>query len=109
MGEIIAEKSGVADLGIEGIMLMSAFVTLAIDVLSGSPWLGILAGMSVGVVMGAVYGYLAVSLYLDQIASGLSLYLFGLGFSYVLFVLFSNSTPAPSHIPQHRYHIHSGA
>jgi len=90
MGEIIAEKSGVADLGIEGIMLMSAFVTFAIDILTRSPWLGILAGVSVGVVMGAFYGYLAIGVYLDQIASGLSLYLFGLGFSYVLFVVLSN-------------------
>ena len=90
MGEIIAEKSGVADLGIEGIMLMSAFVTFAIDILARSPWLGILAGLSVGVAMGAFYGYLAIGVYLDQIASGLSLYLFGLGFSYVLFVVLSN-------------------
>ncbi len=89
VGEIISEKSGVADLGIEGIMLMSAFVTLATSVLSGNPWVGILAGVSIGVAMGAVYGYLAIGLYLDQIACGLSIYLFGLGLSYVLFTIFS--------------------
>jgi general nucleoside transport system permease protein len=89
IGEIITEKSGVADLGIEGIMLMSAFVTLAFGVLSGNSWLGILAGVSIGVAMGAVYGYLSIGLYLDQIATGLSIYLFGLGLSYVLFTIFS--------------------
>jgi general nucleoside transport system permease protein len=89
MGEMIAEKSGVADLGIEGLILMGAFSTLAIDVLTHNPWLGILGGVLVALVIGGGFAYLAVELNLDQIASGLSVYLFCLGFSYVLFDIFS--------------------
>ncbi len=88
MGEIVAEKSGVANMGIEGIMLMAAFTTLAIDVTTGNPWLGILGALGVAGVIGAFFAYLAVRLRLDQIVLGLAVYLFGLGMSFVLFSSF---------------------
>ncbi len=90
MGEIVAEKSGVANMGIEGIMLMAAFITLAIDVTTGNPWLGILAALAVAGLIGAVFAYLAVHLRLDQIVLGLAVYLFGLGMSFVLFSNFAS-------------------
>lgn len=89
MGEIVAEKSGVANMGIEGIMLMAAFTTLAIDVTTGNPWLGILGALAVAGLIGAFFAYLAVHLRLDQIVLGLAVYLFGLGMSFVLFSNFA--------------------
>lgn len=89
MGEIVAEKSGVANMGIEGIMLMAAFTTLAIDITTGNPWLGILAALAVAGLIGAFFAYLTVNLRLDQIVLGLAVYLFGLGMSFVLFSTFT--------------------
>jgi ABC-type uncharacterized transport system permease subunit len=103
MGEIIAEKSGVANMGIEGIMLMSLFTTLAVDLITGNVWLGILAALGVAGVIGAFFGYLVVRMRLDQIVFGLAVYLFGLGMSFVFFNSFkSSATPVnllPIHIP----------
>ena len=94
MGEIVAEKSGVANMGIEGIMLMSLFTTLAVDLTTGNPWLGILAALGVAGLIGAFFAYLVVQLRLDQIVFGLAIYLFGLGMSFVLFNNFkSSATP----------------
>ncbi|MDA4124501.1 MAG: ABC transporter permease [Thaumarchaeota archaeon] len=85
MGEIVAEKSGVANMGIEGIMLMAAFTTYAIDVTTGNPWLAISAALGVAGLIGGFFSYLAVRLRLGQIVLGLAVYLFGLGLSFVLF------------------------
>ncbi len=98
MGELVAEKSGVVNLGIEGIMLMGAFVTLAVDVMTGSPWLGILAAIAVSGLMGLVFAYFSVGLRLDQIVLGLALYLFGLGMSYVLYINFAGARTLPAFV-----------
>lgn len=95
LGEIVSEKSGVANMGLEGIMLMSAFTTFAVDVLTGNPWIGILAAMGVAVVIGVVFGYLAVWLRLEQIVLGLGVYLFGQGLSFVLYSIFAGSRALP--------------
>jgi simple sugar transport system permease protein len=98
LGEIVAEKSGVANLGIEGIMLMSLFSTYAVDHLTGNPWLGILLALGVAGVIGAFFAYLTVQLRLDQIVLGLAVYLFGLGMSFVLANGFSTN-PASAGAP----------
>lgn len=97
LGEIVAEKSGVANMGIEGIMLMSLFATYAIDLMTGNPWLGILVALGVAGVIGAFFAYLAVHMRLDQIVLGLAVYLFGLGMSFVLANSFT-STHTPTNI-----------
>lgn len=89
LGEIVAEKSGVANMGIEGIMLMSAFSMLAVDILTGNPWIGVLAALGVGGLIGLIFAYMTVRIRLDQIVAGLAVYLFGLGMSFVLFNRFA--------------------
>lgn len=91
LGEIVAEKAGVANMGIEGIMLMSLFTTYAVDLMTGNAWLGILVSLGVAGLMGAIFAYLAVQMRLDQIVVGLAVYLFGLGMSFVLFNGFRSS------------------
>ena len=79
MGEIIGEKSGVVNLGIEGIMLASALTMYITDLFLGSPWPAMLAALAVAGVVGAVFAYLAVNMRLEQIVLGLAIYFFFLG------------------------------
>ncbi len=84
LGEIVAEKSGVVNLGIEGVALVSLLTTFVVDFATGNPWVGLLAALAVAGVLGAVFAFLSVQMRLDQIVLGLALYLFGLGISFVL-------------------------
>ncbi len=81
LGELITEKSGVLNLGVEGMMLVGAIAGFAATVLSGNPWLGILAGMAAGAMMATIFAVLTLQLMANQVASGLALTLFGVGFS----------------------------
>lgn len=79
LGEIIGEKSGVVNLGIEGIMLMSVLTMYMVDIIAGSPWVGILAALAIAGLVGALFAYLTVQLRLEQIVLGLAIYFFALG------------------------------
>jgi len=79
LGELIAERSGVFNLGIEGNMITGAMVGVLITGVLNSPWLGLIAAMVVGVLMGFVHAYLTVSLKSDQIISGLMITIFAGG------------------------------
>ncbi len=81
LGELIAEKSGVLNLGVEGMMLVGAVAGFAATVATGNPWLGILAGMTAGAAMALMFGVLTLQLMANQVAAGLALTLFGLGLS----------------------------
>jgi ABC-type uncharacterized transport system permease subunit len=81
LGELVTEKSGVLNLGVEGMMLVGAIAGFATAVTTGSLWLGALAGMAAGAVMSAVFAVLTLNLMANQVASGLALTLFGIGFS----------------------------
>lgn len=81
VGELVVEKSGVLNLGVEGMMIMGAVAAFAITVLSGSMTLGILGGALAGAVTAAVFGYLTLFLLSNQVATGLALTLFGIGLS----------------------------
>jgi len=96
LGEIVAEKSGVVNLGIEGLALMSLITTFLVDYVTGNPWLGLLAALAVAGVIGAFFAVLAVRVRLDQIVLGLGVYLFGLGMSFILFnTLYPPGTEPP--------------
>ena len=85
LGEIVAEKSGVVNLGIEGISLLSLLTTFAVDYATGNPWLALLAALAVAGLVGMVFSFLAVQMGLGQIVLGLATYLFGLGMSYAIY------------------------
>jgi len=85
MGEIVSEQSGVANMGLEGIMLISLVTTFIADYLTGNPWVALLAALAVAGLMGAFFAFTAIRMRVDQIASGLAIYLFGLGISFVIF------------------------
>jgi len=81
LGELFAERSGVLNLGIEGIMLMGAISGFWITFVTKSLFLGVLAAVTVGGLIGLLMAFLSVSLRANQIVAGLALWIFGLGLS----------------------------
>ncbi|HEY9055005.1 MAG TPA: ABC transporter permease [Rectinemataceae bacterium] len=81
IGEILTERSGILNLGIEGIMLMGAVSGFAVSYYTGSLALALIAAMAVGAAMAAVHAALTVTMRANQVVSGLSLTLFGTGFA----------------------------
>jgi simple sugar transport system permease protein len=80
-GELVAEKSGVLNLGVEGMMLMGAVSGYAVTAITGNPWLGIGASLLAGMAMSLLFGFLTITMLANQVATGLSLTIFGIGFS----------------------------
>jgi len=88
IGEMFAQRSGVVNLGVDGIMLMGAFAGffVALNVAgTGGLWLGLLAAAIVGLLMGLLMSVISVTLKAEQGISGIGLYIFGLGLSSLLF------------------------
>jgi simple sugar transport system permease protein len=81
LGLVVNERSGIVNLGAEGMMLLGAIAAFATTVHSGSDGLGFVAGAAAGMVVAAFFGVLAVGLGTNQHATGLALSLFGAGFS----------------------------
>jgi simple sugar transport system permease protein len=81
LGELVTEKSGVLNLGVEGMMLVGAVVAFIVAATSKSPWLGVLAGMLAGAALALVFAVVTLTLQANQVASGLALSLFGVGLS----------------------------
>jgi len=84
IGEIVVEKSGVLNLGIEGMMIVGAIFAFGVGVTTGSATLAILAGAIGGAAMAFLFGFLTLYLLSNQVATGLALTIFGLGFSALL-------------------------
>ncbi|HDJ26041.1 MAG TPA: ABC transporter permease, partial [Candidatus Bathyarchaeota archaeon] len=101
LGEIFAERSGVMNLGIEGMMLIGAITGFAVALGTGQPWLGLLAACVAGLLMSLVHAFISISLYANQVVSGLALSMLGLGLSslvghaYVGVALPSRILPSP--------------
>jgi general nucleoside transport system permease protein len=81
LGELVVEKSGVLNLGVEGMMVVGAIAGFAATYATGSYTLGIIAAMAAGIAMALIFGLLTQVLMSNQVATGLALTLFGLGLS----------------------------
>jgi simple sugar transport system permease protein len=81
LGELVTEKSGVLNLGVEGMMLVGAVVSFAVAATTKNPWLGVAAGIAAGAALSVVFAVLTLSLMANQVATGLALSLFGVGLS----------------------------
>ena len=84
LGEIYAERAGVVNLGVEGMMILGAFSAFAVAQSTGNPWLGILAAAAVGGLAALVHALFTVTLRANQYVAGLALTIFGLGLSGLL-------------------------
>lgn len=83
-GELVAERSGVLNLGVEGMMLMGAVCAFGAALFTGSPLIGILAGAFGGMVTAGLFALFALGLATNQVATGLALTIFGTGLSGLL-------------------------
>ena len=81
IGELVVERSGVLNLGVEGMMIMGAVCAFAVAQLSGSAALGAVAGLAAGAAFSALFGFLTLTLVANQVATGLALTILGLGLS----------------------------
>jgi simple sugar transport system permease protein len=81
MGELVVERSGVLNLGVEGMMIMGAVTGFAVAQTTGSPWLGVFAAIVVGAAFSLLFAFLTLTLVTNQVATGLALTLLGLGLS----------------------------
>ena len=84
IGEILAERSGVMNLGVEGMMLIGAMSAFSIAVATNNPWLGLLVAMIAGGLISQIHAFITIHLQADQVVSGLSLTFLGSGISLVL-------------------------
>jgi ABC-type uncharacterized transport system permease subunit len=80
-GELVTEKAGVLNLGVEGMMLAGAVVGFAASVATGSGLVGIGAGATAGALLALIFGVLTLTFLANQVATGLALTIFGVGFS----------------------------
>jgi len=81
IGELVVERAGVLNLGVEGMMITGAVCGFVVAVATGSPWLGFIGAAIGGALISLIFGFLTQILLSNQVATGLALTLFGLGLS----------------------------
>jgi len=84
LGELVTERAGVLNLGVEGMMIMGAVGAFAMAQVTGSPYIGVIAGVVSGAVFSLLFGFLTLTLVANQVATGLALTILGLGASGML-------------------------
>jgi simple sugar transport system permease protein len=84
LGEVLAERSGVMNLGVEGMMLIGAMSAFSTTIATGNPWIGVLVAMIVAGLLSQIHAFIVITLQADQVVSGLALTLLGAGISLVL-------------------------
>lgn len=91
LGGTFSERSGVVNIGLEGMLLTGAFTAVAVANITGSPWIGVFGAILAGMLLGLVHAVVCVSLKSNQIVSGLAIIIFASGatvfFSWLLFNL----------------------
>ncbi len=95
VGELVVEKSGVLNLGVEGMMIVGAIAGFAATRETGSPALGVLAALAAGAGLAALFAFLTQFLMSNQVATGLALTLFGLGLASMLGQPYSGQPSLP--------------
>lgn len=94
-GELVVEKSGVLNLGVEGMMLIGAVTGFAVTFTTFNPWLGVLAAALAGAAVSMVFAILVLSLGSNQVATGLALTILGIGLSTLIGAGFVGIIVAP--------------
>jgi ABC-type uncharacterized transport system permease subunit len=84
LGELFTERSGVLNLGVEGMMLIGAMSGFSVAVSTGNPWLGLLAAILAAGLVSQIHAFIAITLQADQVVSGLALTFLATGLSLVL-------------------------
>lgn len=101
VGACLSERSGVVNIGLEGIMLSGAFATTVVNIATGNPYLGILAGIVIGGLISLIHAVISINLKGDQIISGVAINLFALAMtSFLIKTLYgvAGTTPQAPHL-----------
>ena len=96
LGEALGQRSGVLNLGVDGVMLLSAFGAYYTVLKTNNLFYGLIAGIGLGLLSGLFYAFISINLRADQGVSGIGIYLFGLGMSDLLFQRLGWNTKADS-------------
>ncbi len=80
-GEIICERSGILNLGVEGVMAIGAVTAFIVTMTTGSPWLGVAVAIAAGMTISIIHAFASITLQANQVVSGLALTMLGLGLS----------------------------
>ncbi len=81
IGEVICERSGILNLGVEGVMAVGAVTAFIVTFVTGNPWLGLAAAVVAGAVISILHAFVSITLNASQVVSGLALTMLGLGIS----------------------------
>jgi len=81
IGEVICERSGILNLGVEGVMAVGAVTAFIVTFYTNSPWLGLYAAVLAGMTISLVHAFASITLQSNQVVSGLALTMLGLGIS----------------------------
>jgi ABC-type uncharacterized transport system permease subunit len=84
LGEVFAERAGVLNLGVEGMMLVGAMTAFSTTIATGNPWIGVLTAMFFAGLFSQIHAFIVITLQADQVVSGLALTFLGTGISLVL-------------------------
>ena len=95
LGELVVEKSGVLNLGVEGMMLVGAISGFAVTVFTFNPWLGVLGAAAGGALASLLFAVLVLQLNSNQVATGLALTIFGTGLSSLMGLSFTGRIVVP--------------
>jgi len=93
LGELINQRSGVLNVGLEGLMLFGAATSFITSVITRSLLAGFLAGMAIGGALGLIHGFLSISLKVNQVISGVGIWIFALGLTTYLAGSFAGPLP----------------
>jgi general nucleoside transport system permease protein len=94
IGEVFAERSGILNLGVEGMMLLGAMAGFSTSLSTGNAWLGLVVAMIAGGVLSLAHGLVTIHFQADQVVSGLSLTFLGTGLALVLGEGLTGQNPA---------------
>jgi len=92
LGGVFSEKSGVVNIGLEGMMLTGAFTAVAVANFSHNPWVGVFAAVLIGIVLGLIHAVTSITFKANQIVSGVAINLFASGITVFLAWLFFQET-----------------
>lgn len=81
IGEVVCERSGILNLGVEGMMAIGAVTAFIVTFVSGNPWLGLMAAIAAGMLISASHAFTTITLQSNQVVSGLAITMLGLGIS----------------------------
>lgn len=100
LGETVGQKSGVINIGLEGVMLVAAYFGAIVSLSTGSPWVGLAAGAVTGLALNMVSAWFTITLCADQVVVGTAVNLFALGLTGTLFRAHFGQTGKLFSVPQ---------